>query len=285
MNPKSGKTTLWARVRSLTFLLLLGALLLVSCSEFITQASYTDQFNQPPASITTEENPLPTPCMVGVEVNPGLSTSISELAHYSDAVIIGEIVDAEYMVISTGDDNKCDGILNSGFEIVKVYQVSVEEYITGEGETTIWISQNLLIPLFAVSKEAVTDEFIENVIKTGRSYQQLQIDKKYLMFLHQNLPYPEEFPDKVRYVGGGFPWYFDVSDPEAVRVQGEYVEHLIEIFPPQPLSEIIEQINQPYVKPTRKPQPTETTPAYPVPTSAYPAPSIPAPSIGSTPYP
>jgi len=213
-------------------------------------------------------------------VTPGLSASISELAHYSDAVIIGEIVDAEYLVISTGDDHKCDGILNSGFEIVKVYPVSVEEYIKGEGETTIWISQNLLIPLFAVSKEAVTDEFIENVIKTGRSYQQLQIDKKYLMLLHKNLRYPEEYPDKVRYVEGGFPWYFDVSDPKAVRVRGEYVEHLEEIFLPQPLSEIIGQINQPYVKPTREPQPTETTPAYPALTSAYPE-----PIIGSTPYP
>jgi hypothetical protein len=201
------------------------------------------------------------------------SSSFQELAQYADIVVIAKVI-SEEAVINTardpGDPSKPDTRL---FSITPVYTIEVEQFIKGRGANTLNLVQNQGIIILDAQGTRPSPAEIDAVIQEneGQVFISLSQDKRYLMFL-RILDEADYEVDGYRsgslYAGVAEPWRFEIT-PEEVVVPETVLTDLRQQFPPQPLGDVIEKVNQPFAPgqgvgpyPSPSPEPLRQ-PSYP----------------------
>jgi len=194
--------------------------------------------------------------------------SFAELAAYSELVVIGKVIKEDGLIIHGARNPLDTSVPAEGvFSIARIYQVQVDRYIKGDGPEMIYLSQGEgLLLRETIRGETPTAEEIEQITSQnkGREYIPPEFDHPYLMFLARF--------DKGDYKVDGYtaneifgaavhPWLFDLKDPDRIQAQDAAAWNMTD-FPPKPLSTAIEEINQPYQRPT--PDTTNPVP-YPAP--------------------
>ncbi len=192
-----------------------------------------------------------------------LIPSFYELTQLSDVVIIGKAV-AEVGIINTArthtDRTKPDP---NFFSIVQVYEIEVEQYLKGDGPKTIYVGQNQ--GYLPHGKTPRPEEIEQTAIYVkGDTFITLRLNSPYLMFLVAVEEIYEDYKiDGLQssnfFVRPANPWRFDLTDRNHVIVEDEITD-LDNLFPPQPLSEIIKLMNEPLPTPYPAPKLLAPTP-------------------------
>ena len=179
-----------------------------------------------------------------------------ELAQRSDIVLIGR-VRSEVGVINSARSYPDPSQPDPRYLIeVVVYAVEVEEYLVGEGPEIIYLGQweGSFYNYGITPSAAEMDQVIIQSDPGGDT--PLDANKRYLMFLRSSEVWEDydiaELENGNFFGGTADPWLFDATDPMRVFVlnlsnSGE------RIYPPQPLAEIIAQMNDPALTPPSVP--------------------------------
>jgi len=169
--------------------------------------------------------------------NEGLlivSTTIQELTNSSDIVVIGQITPTGNIINMARNVSDINQSSQTIFGAGKVYQVSVESYVKGQGTSSILIVQpeSLMTNLTTLTPNAYERG------KTAYNAIIPKINTRYLLFLRGL----RGFPTQQYYVGVSHPWRFDLSDPSKVIPEDTWKD-AVNVFPPQPLATILPQIH------------------------------------------
>ena len=256
-----------SRIQIVTVFAITMSLILVSCGQVDTTGYVMNDDSDATVVETVDE-----------ESSYVLVPTYYELTQLSDIVVIGH-VRAEVGVINTARNHADNSQPDSRFfTVAAVYAIEVEKYLFGEGPGTIYLAQwegsvnHGTTPSPAEIEQARAASEYE-------LYTSLDVKKTYLMFLH-SIEVWEDYTIAELEAGNLFvrtanPWLFDATDPMNVLVV-DLINDIETIYPPQPLTEIIAQMNDPARTPPSIPYPvplesllerSEPTapPPYPVP--------------------
>ncbi len=191
--------------------------------------------------------------------------SYSDLTNNVNIIVIGEMVAVRDNVNIARDDEDMMKSSSSRYEIGQVYEFKVDEYIKGNGKSTIYVVQ---VEGFLSQKELKTNKSITRA-KENFDFIPIKSEKKYLLFLSDLIG----FPTGEYFIGPIHPWRFDITDPEQVIPESPW-PYANQVFPPVPLKLVLEQIKHPEsdIIPKTK-------------GDAYPAPNIILPEDKENPYP
>jgi hypothetical protein len=233
-----------------------------------------------PAEIVATDDPETT--TIGTVSESVLIPTYYELAQFSDIVLIGR-VRSEVGVINTARNPSDTSQPDPRYFVETiVYAVEVEEYLVGEGPEIIYLARWEGCFYHGTTPGSTEMDQVIFLSEPG-GYSPLDTNKRYLMFLHAYEVWEDydiaELENGNLFVLAGNPWLFDVTDPMNVFVL-DASSGMEQIYPPQPLAEIIAQMNDPTLTPPSVPYsvpypaPLESPleqiePAAP---SAYPAP-------------
>lgn len=256
-----------SRIYLISVFFTLALLFLVSCGQM-----------RPTENVMTDD-----PDVTAVETKYEVSSSVLVptyygLAQLSDIVVIGQ-VRAEVGVINTARDHADNSQPDSRFfTVAVVYAVEVEEYLVGAGPKIIYLTQwEGSIDYGTTPSPAEIER--ARATSANELYTPLDATKSYLMFLHAIKVWEdykiEGLEDGNLFVRTATPWLFDATDPMSVFVL-DLSSGVEQVYPPQPLPEIIAQMNDPALTPSSVPYlaPLESPLEQSDPTvpSAYPAP-------------
>ena len=232
-------------MRKLFLIIFLVALVaLSSCNSSNSVGQVESQENLQPEQRVEQSLEIVNP--LGIKV---YRFSFSELAHVSDAIIIGEVVGVVdgYINLARSGENSTEPDSRI-FHIGQVYEVSVDEYLKGEDKDTIFVVQRRGMIGRGPGMDEISKEDIDLALDAGQGGEPLKFGLKYLMFLF--IVYQtKEFTKEPLYSGVEDPWVFAVSDSDMVVNALEIPEDVTANFPPKPFEIVIKEINTPYVAP------------------------------------
>jgi hypothetical protein len=190
------------------------------------------------------------------------NTSIAKMVSQSTLIVIAQVVKMDHIINMARDVKDPTQPAKDVYGVGQVYQVKIKKFIKGNESETIFLVQP---EGFLGSTESKSETDIINS-KKRYDFIPMSLEKEYVMFLRPMLSYPEE----KLYVGIAQPWRFDITDPNKVVPESPWT-FAINVFPPQPLDTLFEQIAHPekivntpssYPPPQRSPL---VQPAYPSP--------------------
>jgi hypothetical protein len=171
-----------------------------------------------------------------------------KLLKVTDLVVIG-VVEAEDGLIIHGSRNAEDRSQPSEglYGICTVYRVRLERIIYGKANEELLLCHGGgILPAEAVEGDTPSESEIRQVIadNAGVKYVPLELDRKYLMFLHSGDPLGyavDGYISNQVYHHAGTPWLFDLTDEKAIRAI-DVDEYVVDLFPPRSLEETIQLI-------------------------------------------
>jgi len=271
-------------MRKVVFLIIIWSLSILgtSCSpaKSVEQVERLENLQPPQQTEHTFEIVVPENIQI-------VRSSFSELGHYADAIVIGEVVNEIDGYINTArDPSNISKPSSSLFNIGKVYKVKVEEYLKGADENTIFVVQRIGSMLLDRGMDPINRSDIDRALAGGKGITPLQSGVKYLLFLYSRSYDIKEFSQGPLYSSLEEPWRFTINENDTVIIESSLVEKLTSYFPDKPSDKVIAEINTPFVLPTRARQPTpaKTTP-YPAPVDSTLSESDAVNKGGVTPYP
>jgi hypothetical protein len=205
-----------------------------------------------PTSVNTADQPISTavPTTLGpVEPSYITAQSIQELTTKSTTIAIGHVTQVAGVINDARDVNdrtKPDPRL---LAVGQIYRFAVDQTLKGKLSPTIeilqvegWLDRG---PVADPNSVTAADEA---QARKNYTYIPLRPGVKYLVFLAEpfNLP-PDQF-----YGGIAQPWRFDLSDEAMVRPESPWHD-ANQVFPAQPLSTVLSQIQNPSVTPLATP--------------------------------
>jgi hypothetical protein len=202
--------------------------------------------SKPPATKTSEPYPT-TEDKVAVESIGSyvVYPTFAELASDSDIIVearVKSILDIVNTARDLDDHAKPDP---NYFGIGQVYELEVDSYLKGTGPETIFYVEN---QGFISNKGTPHAEDIEREKSKseGKDYIPLRANQTYLLFLRVlDQGYRiGSYDAESLYAGTGHPWQYNLEDPNCVRVE-DILQEMALYFPVQPITRILEQIEEP----------------------------------------
>jgi hypothetical protein len=249
-------------------------ILIILCMICLLTAACSSPSSVPAGAESKESTATLESITYVIEDVPVIYTSIPEISSKSNAIVIGQPVAIKEVVntaLDNGNPAKPDPDL---YSIGQIYEVRVDSYLKGDGGKIIFVIQSQGV---LVTKSGPPT--IEEIGKAQNQHDHipLGLNKKYVMFLRSSRRVYEGYPNDDVFFGVGHPWLFDLSDPECIRPEDSLVS-IYRYYPPQPLSELIKKIDEPF-----SPSEAQGAVPYPGPESMYICPD--EATSKSTPYP
>lgn len=263
---------MFGMLKNCPFLILIGIVflsLILSCSVVETRIAGEE------ATITQTSTFSDGVMIVESSGSTIAASSIPELSHYSDVVVIGKFIEKEKIIHTTRNTKDLSQPHPRFFGVSQVYLVEVLQYLKGNGPDRIKVTQHLgalLVDPYDSGKEATpSPSDIDNLIQENahKYYEPVNMGAEYLLFLRvfDSREYEMDgYLSTQIYSGALQPWRFIINEDEQILSE-TFLDGLKKMFPPMPLDVAIEHVNMPYT-------PADADPAnpYPPPSSTEPSP-------------
>lgn len=192
----------------------------------------------------------PMPTTMSMISSKIASSSIQELTHYADLVVIGQPVTKEGIINTARDPNNLSKPDPRFFSINQLYKVEIEQILKGESLKVLLVAQNQgLLSLDTIANPTVSDIEYEIRRNKNKTFIPLSLNTRYLFFLRilDEANYDlNGYKSASIYAGVAEPWRFEITADGTV-IPETLLPRLSQYFPSEPLELVIEAMNEPYV--------------------------------------
>ena len=206
------------------------------------------------------------------------ASSFQELTLKSPLIVIGQVTEIGEVINAGRDVNDETKPSIDYYGVGQIYKFQIEKFLKGQGDLpdnaiiNILVFEGLIInkPVASITQDEIDQERINaGCVKRCNP---MVPGTRYLLFLDLGRDYLNE--SHQYYILPMHPWMFPLTNPDYVMAEDTW-KAVYQFFPPQPLDDILWQIENPdapYVKPiptgilaTPIPVPDMRTTAYPYP--------------------
>ncbi len=204
--------------------------------------------------------------------------SFQELARQSPLIVIGQVTEIGDVINAGLDGNDESKPATDYYDIGQIYRFQVEQFLKGQGDLSDNATINILV--FESIIDAPAASITQADIDQRRALQEgchprcqpMYPGTRYLLFLRLT----RAFPPETQYYAGLHPWMFPLTNPDYITAEDPWSD-VYQYFPPQPLADILWQVENPdvpYVRPTPTRDLSTPIPVpYPYPIYPYPNPN------------